>query len=97
MNAIQSMSDSLENMYEDLYSVHMDLTKKYNNHVKGKGIEDFDDNHKNLVNAMGQIANATLGIFRNYKIQKQLDDIVKIIDRLPDEVKRKYFAIELTE
>ena len=93
MNAIKSMSDSLEADYEDLDSIHKKLSKILTTKLDDK----FSYTQRDLVNAIAQIANAKLGIFKNYKIQKQLDEMSKLIDRLPDDVKRQYFAIQLTE
>ena len=97
MNAIQSMSDSLEADYEDLDNIHKKLSKMFHNNVGENDEEEFNDNHRNLVNGIGQIANAKLGIFRNYKIQKQLDELNKMIDRLPEHIKRQYFAMEVEQ
>lgn len=94
MDAVKTMSSSLENDYEDLDNIHKKLSKKFHKYVTNDNINEFDDNQKNLVNALTQIANAKLGIFRNYKIQKQLDELNKMIDKLPDDVKRKYFVID---
>ena len=97
MNAIKSMSASLESDYEDLDNIHKKLSKKFHNHVTDKDESDFDDNHRNLVNAIAQIANAKLGIFRNYKLQKQIDELLKIVQQIPADVRAEYVSPQLLE
>lgn len=97
MDAIKSMSASLEADYEDLDNIHKKLSKYFHANMPEEERAEFDDHMKNLVNSMAQIANAKLGIFRNYKLQKQLDELNKMIDKIPDNIKRQYFTMEITQ
>ena len=91
------MSLSLEADYEDLDSIHKKLSKKFHKHVTDTDEKDFDDNHRNLVNAIAQIANAKLGIYKNYKLQKQINQLFKIIQSIPIDVRAQYVTAELLE
>ena len=97
MNVIKTMSQSLEADYEDLDSIHKKLSIKFHDYIKINNLSEFDDNHRNLINSIAQISNIKLGIFRNYKLQKQIDELLKIVQQIPPDVRAQYVSPQLLE
>ena len=95
MHTVSTLLATLENMGEDIEYLHKDLLDKYKKYQKNN--EDFDENYKSLVSAIGYNANLMTGIYKNAHLQKQIDILGKIIMAIPPDIRAQYVTPELLD
>ena len=88
-----SLYESLTNMGEDVQYLHADLMEKYRKYQKNN--TQFDETFKGLVNSIGYNSNVMSGIYKNAHLQKQIDNLTKIILSFPADIRAKYVKTEL--